>query len=99
MSLSCDVDSWNGYVEVSENFIQSAVSFKCFECYQTVPAFTLAYLVRHWEYDEDGEESDISVRPCCEECGDLGTSVMELGYCWDFGQLRNDIAEDYEESR
>lgn len=103
MSLSCDIDSSENYVDVGD-LTAAAEACKCFECGKALAAGDPYYMVRLWrlggedDYGDDGEcledeEVTESVSPCCEVCGDLGLSVLEQGYCWAFGQLRSDIAE------
>ena len=104
MSLSCDTDG--SYVDLGE-LTAAAGACECFECGKALAAGDPCYMVRQWRnaYDDDYEEGGAlegrdgedevteSTDPCCEACGDLGESVMELGYCWTFGELRSDIAE------
>lgn len=108
MSLSCAFDEGDGsYVEVEEELLISAASFKCFECHKEF-SFSPFHMVRVFRYandedyeaghlDEDDEEITESLKPCCEACADLGSSILEQGYCWSFGEIRNDIADIYGE--
>jgi hypothetical protein len=101
MSISCSEEA-DSYVEISEGLV-SAAPFKCLECRQEIPAFVPFYMVRCWRpandgdweggLSEDEDEVTESEKPCCEECGDLAISFLDLGYCWDYGSLRNDIRE------
>lgn len=112
MSLSCvsESDGEDGYVEVSDELVIKTEPCKCLECKKEIAADVPHYMVRNWRFgNEDdgqdangdaleGEEIDISNLPCCEECGDLAISVLDLGYCWEFGSLRSSIAEMKAES-
>jgi hypothetical protein len=103
MSLSCDIDVYGGYVEIGDELVTSAAPCRCLECRDEIPAFTPFYMVRNYRFaddedwinglPEDEEEIDLSNRPCCEGCSDLAASVLELGYCWEYGSLRIDIRE------
>lgn len=104
MSLACADDGFDEYVEFSDSLITSAAPCKCLECHKEVPAFEPFYMVRNWRFandddyeegllSEDEEEVEVANKPCCEECGDLAMSFLDLGYCWDTGSLRADIAE------
>ena len=92
---SCALDGDSDFqVRVSEELLTSSNSSKCLECKKEILALTPFYMVTTSHYDDDVDDDvDVSDDPCCEVCGDLALSVLELGYCWEFGNLRHDIAE------
>jgi hypothetical protein len=110
MSLQCSIDS-EGYIEIFDTMIISAKPCKCVECKKEIPPGDNHYFVRLWreadESDWEGltdeeigdspEEITLGEYTACEECGDLAASVLEKGYCWAFGSLRDDISETINE--
>lgn len=92
MSLSCDMD-YENYIEFGDEMATSIGTEFCVECGKLITVGEEHYIVRLYTYDEDGEEVHLAKHKCCEECGDLALSVLELGYCWTFGDIRNDIKE------
>lgn len=106
MSLDCSVDA-EGYIEISESMSASIEPCKCVECGKPISVGELHYSVYHWrevcegdmdglteeEIDDMGDEITIGNYTACEACGDLAASVLEKGYCWTFGSLRDDINE------
>jgi len=93
VSLTCCTDSSDNYVEFSDDLVVSRGTEFCVECGRLIPFEEPHYLVRGWYFGEEGEETDISKHTCCEECGDLALSVLSLGYCWSYGDLRDGVRE------
>jgi len=92
MAISCGCDP-EYYVDLSEELATSVGTETCAECRDLIHVGIEHYHVREWNYDEYGDEIELGQHRCCEECGDLALSVMELGYCWGYGELRDTIVE------
>lgn len=98
MSLMCSTDC-DSYVTVPEDLVTCEGTLFCRECSAMIYPGTPYYRVLLWEEPdwEDNpycsEEVHKAVIPCCETCGDLAASYLALGFCWTFGDLRNDIQE------
>jgi len=94
--LTCDIDP-GYYIELIWPHTSPGTEI-CVECRRLIPPGEEHYRVREYSEYESLEfmqwvEPTTGIRACCEECGDLAASLMELGYCWDYTQLRNDIKE------
>jgi hypothetical protein len=96
MSLTCSTDGADYYVTLSDNLITSVGTEFCRECRRLIPWEEFHYRVWGWEEGEDGNETHLAQHRCCEACGDLALSWLELGYCWTYGDLRADIEEMHE---
>lgn len=81
------------YIEIEEFGTISQGTEHCIECRELIHAGTPHYLAWSYDFDEEGEEEHLGVYTACEACGDLALSVFELGGCWSFGDLREDIRE------
>ena len=97
LECGCDTDC---FVEFEEELVRSQGTEFCVECGKLIPATEEHYLVYEWEpssefhpYLFEGEQIHKAVHTCCEVCGDLVLSLMELGYCWYKGDARGDIQE------
>lgn len=94
MSLSCAAEDAESWVELSDDLIISVGTEFCVECNRLIPFGEEHYKVWLWkEHEEWGHEVHLAQHRCCEACGDLALSWLELGYCWSFGDLRSDIKE------
>lgn len=94
MSLSCSEESAESWVELSDDLMTSVGTETCVECKRLIPFGEEHYKVWLWTENADwGDETHLGQWRCCEECGDLALSWLELGYCWSFGDLRSDIRE------
>ncbi len=91
MTLMCGCEE--DYVDIPEEFSTSWGTEFCAECKEMIPAGSEYYRVRLWAYSEDGNEIERGIFPHCESCADLLASVLELGYCVEFGSLREDVRE------
>ena len=93
MSLYCSADmDGDGILDLT--FIPSTDrKLKCKECYEAIPPGDSGYAVYEADYDEDGVESVTHVFDVCEDCGDLALSWFDMGFCWEYGSLRDDIAQ------
>ena len=90
---TCAIDCEH-FVEIGE--FGSVVRWQriCTECGRRIPQGRKHYQVREYETEDDLEDGNHHmVFSCCEECGDLALSWLELGYCWNYGHLKSDIAE------
>lgn len=94
MSLACGCDS-EEFIEVPLGMITSPGTEFCRECGRLIPFGEKHYRVRCWTIDE--YENERGVFPVCEACGDLAATFLELGFCWYFGDLREDVKELSEE--
>jgi len=92
MSLMCGCDS-DDYVEIPISLETSLGTEFCHECGRLISFGEKHYRVRLWTFSDSGEESERGIFVTCESCGDLAASVLELGYCWEFGSLRDDVRE------
>lgn len=91
--ISCDCDP-EYYVELPEELATSVGTEICVECKELIHVGTEHYVAREWTIDEYwSDHIELGQQTCCEECGDLALSWMEMGYCWGYGDLRNDIQE------
>ncbi len=83
------------YVELSppEVLVTSVGTERCIECGELIHVGVEHYFVRQWFYDDDGDEIEKGQQRCCEACGDLAFTILELGYCWSYGDLREGIRE------
>lgn len=93
MSLSCAAEDAESWIELSNDLITSVGTEFCVECSRLIPFGEEHYKVWLWAEHDDGEEIHLAQHRCCEECGDLALSWLELGYCWSFGDIRSDIKE------
>ena len=92
MSLQCCTDS-EYYVTLSDLLVISVGTEFCRECGRMIPCGTGHYKIWEWEENEWGDERHLGQHTCCEVCGDLALSWLELGYCWTYGDLRSNIKE------
>ena len=94
MGLMCGCDS-DEYVELTEpeELVTSVGTEICRECGRLIHVGEEHYKTYLWHYNEYGDETWGKRFPVCEECGDLAFTVLQLGYCWNFGSLRNDVRE------
>ncbi|HEC03315.1 MAG TPA: hypothetical protein ENI81_07230 [Phycisphaerales bacterium] len=99
--LNCCFDA-DYYITIPEQLETSQGTLICIECKKLIYPGTPYYRIEEYGiFDTDFHECDEvhqAYRPCCEECGDLAASFVALGYCWDYGDLRDDIRtmnEDY----
>ena len=96
MSLECSLDC-DYYVDfrfVESYKVRQKVFFgQCIECESKLFFGSSYYVVREWILDDYADEQDLNFRVCCESCGDLAISFIELGYCWTYGDLRSDIKQ------
>jgi hypothetical protein len=99
MSISCSSEA-EYFLDIPEDLVTCEGTLMCAECGVLVYPGTEYCRVQEWQpadyyhpYLEEGDEIHTGVYPCCEVCGDLAMSFMELGYCWNMGFLRADIAE------
>ena len=90
--IDCATDC-DSYIEFLDSLEKSIGTEQCDECRKLIHVGTEHYKYFQWTYDEYGEEITQKVGVCCEECGDLVISFLELGFCWDIGAVRADIAE------
>ena len=81
------------FVELSNTFIDEMNTQQCVECKSLIHRHVPHYYVREWYFDEEGNETEKGQHRACEQCGDLALSFLDLGYCWVYGDLRNDIKE------
>lgn len=105
MSLSCGCDDSEGYVELDPDYMSVAPNtIICRECGRLIYPGEEYYRVRSWKFGDwlpdslvpwidDGDEIDTGVREVCEGCGDLAYTILNLGYCYEFGTLRADVRE------
>lgn len=94
MSIECTDPEY--YVALSDDLVISRGTEFCHECNRLIPAGEAHYRVFEYNIDDCGDEVHKAQHTVCEVCGDLALSWMKLGYCWEYGALRNDIAELHE---
>ena len=90
------------YVDLSEELITSVGTETCKECRKLIHVGTPHYHVREWAYTEDcwsydEIEVEKGIQVVCEECGDLALSLLDKGFCWSYGDLRDCINELHSE--
>ncbi len=85
------------YVDLSENLITSRGTEVCKECKKLIHVGIEHYKVREWCIADDvfmfEDEVEKGQQVVCEQCGDLAISLLEKGWCWSYGDLRDCIAE------
>jgi len=103
VSLECGCDDGEGFVELDvDDMSRAPNTIICRECGHLIEPGADYYRVRSWKFGDwipdsvtpwidDGDEIEIGIREVCETCGDLAINLLERGFCWYFGQLRNDI--------
>lgn len=96
MSFECSIDA-EYYVNLTEILVTSPGTEFCVECRRLIPQGEGHYIAYDWEWNEDGDETHLGQHTCCEQCGDLALSILEQGFCWYYGTIRDDIAEFNEE--
>ena len=79
------------YVDFSDLLVSKNTHF-CKECRNIIHANVQHYRVREWTINK-GVFIEKGTQVVCEKCGDLAMSVLELGYCWSYGDLRDCIKE------
>lgn len=86
MSLTCGCDDFD--IEfIEERQPTARKQHKCGEC------FRLIQIGEAYTYISTKQDGDFFTHKCCEECRDLAYSMEALGFCWYFGELRNDHKE------
>lgn len=93
MSLECGCGDGDGYLEIPEDTVPAPNTLICPECRALIPPGAPHYRVRLWGFDEWGEETDTGVWEVCEACGDLAQALLDRGFCWELGAIRDDIGE------
>ena len=100
MTIECSVDA-DTRLDFGEELVVSLGTEFCVECKRLIPQGEEHYRLREYRYNDDSFFSDyeqhLGIKTACEQCGDLALSLMDLGYCWYYGDLRADIAELHEE--
>lgn len=87
MSLSCSCDG-DSYTEVyREKLVRARKAHVCHYCKNQIKiGETYSYIFAVYEGDAYSEHN-------CERCADLAETLLELGFCWGSGELREAYVE------
>jgi hypothetical protein len=92
MSLSCGCDYYDGYASLYRaTYRKARKEHVCIECHTTIKKGET------YEYEISLFEGDFSTKKTCEKCSDLAYSLMDLGFCWEAGDLAISYVEYIDE--
>ena len=108
MSLSCGCDG-EDYVSCEPDgpYADTAIAANtiiCRECGHLIKPGEEYYRARLWGFGywdpesctpwvDEGDEIQKGVHEVCDGCGGVAHTILQLGYCWNFGSLRSDVRE------
>ena len=92
MAVSCSCDFDGGIFSVRVKEVTCRAPRTCESCGKNLSVLDRMYMYSMFDYDEMSPSRPIFF---CEECGDLGETLSEFGFCYNLGENIREQWFDY----